>query len=169
MENKICYYCHESKTTDEFYKSKNPKRIGVAYEFSGACKECTKKILKKYYLENKSHVREIRKKWLLTHHSNIIESRRKSRRKLKIDTLRAYGGEHPKCKCCGEDNIWFLTIDHINGGGYKHLKEIGLGNLYLWLKKNNYPTGFQVLCFNCNCGRSFFGECPHKINNLSNL
>ena len=34
---------------------------------------------------------------------------------------------------------------------------------YLWLKRNNFPPGYQVLCWNCNCGRSINnGICPHK-------
>jgi hypothetical protein len=33
--------------------------------------------------------------------------------------------------------------------------------LYLWLKRNNYPTGFRVLCHNCNLAIGFYGYCPH--------
>jgi len=31
----------------------------------------------------------------------------------------------------------------------------------LWLRKYNYPKGFQVLCHNCNMAKRF-GVCPHK-------
>ena len=34
--------------------------------------------------------------------------------------------------------------------------------LHLWLKKNNFPDGFRVLCMNCNWAKSAFGICPHK-------
>jgi hypothetical protein len=40
-----------------------------------------------------------------------------------------------------------LSIDHVNGGGRKHLRAIG--DLCNWLITNNYPDGFQVLCMNC--------------------
>lgn len=78
--------------------------------------------------------------------------------------LAAYGGEQPKCACCGENEVKFLCIDHINGGGGKHRKEIkGKGlTTYIWLKKNGYPNGFQVLCHNCNMAKGFYGLCPHK-------
>jgi len=67
-----------------------------------------------------------------------------------------------KCACCGESNIKFLTIDHINGGGTKHRKNIKI-KMYSWLKKNNFPEGFQTLCFNCNWGKYHNnGVCPHK-------
>lgn len=47
-----------------------------------------------------------------------------------------------------ETDIDVLTLDHINGGGRKQLKETGK-RLYFWVKNNNYPNGFQVLCFSC--------------------
>lgn len=67
--------------------------------------------------------------------------------KLKREVINHYGG---KCVHCGETDIFILTIDHIDGGGIKHFKEIHR-NFYRWLKDNNYPKkGFQVLCRNCN-------------------
>jgi hypothetical protein len=46
-----------------------------------------------------------------------------------------------------------LSIDHINMNGGEH--RIGLGinssyQFYLWLKGNNYPDGYRVLCTHCN-------------------
>jgi len=37
----------------------------------------------------------------------------------------------------------------------------GSATLYLWLEKQNYPEGFQVLCANCNTARTK-GVCPHQ-------
>jgi hypothetical protein len=79
--------------------------------------------------------------------------------KVKKATLAYYGGS---CACCGETELAFLTIDHINGGGCKHRKENGFGSLYGWLKRNGYPEGFQVLCMNCNLGKYLCGACPHQ-------
>lgn len=84
------------------------------------------------------------------------------RSRMRADAINAYGG---KCACCGESNILFLTIDHINSDGaeYRREKRLSGGNLvYSWLKKNEYPDGFQVLCHNCNSGRAINnGICPH--------
>lgn len=83
--------------------------------------------------------------------------------KLKQQVFAAYGGEYPKCACppCGEDDVKFLTIDHINGGGQAHRKDTHK-SVYRWLRKNNYPPGFQLLCWNCNCARAQYnGICPH--------
>lgn len=82
-------------------------------------------------------------------------------RRLKARVIEAYGG---KCNCCGEGNLSFLTIDHTNGDGGKHRQAIGSSRIYNWLENRGYPTpGFQVLCFNCNCGRQINGGvCPHQ-------
>jgi len=100
------------------------------------------------------------------HNGELIAKRsttQQYRRSIKNEVLVEYGG---KCVCCGEQNILFLTIDHEQGGGRKHRKEIskngGSSPFYKWLKDNNFPEGFSTMCFNCNCGRNYNkGICPH--------
>lgn len=72
--------------------------------------------------------------------------------KRKIDVLKAYSKDpfKPACVKCGFDDYRALQIDHINGNGAKHRRELGTNYLYTWLRKNGYPEGFQVLCANCN-------------------
>jgi len=87
---------------------------------------------------------------------------------LKDAAFSAYGGY--KCACCGETTIEFLSLDHVAGGGNAHRVSVsgtksGGGRIYLWLKRNGYPSGYQVLCMNCNFGRSMNnGICPHVTN-----
>jgi len=88
-------------------------------------------------------------------------------KRLKLEVLNAYGG--PKCSCnkCPEKSgdINFLTIDHINDDGNEHRKVLGSGGstLYRWLRKNGFPSGYRVLCFNCNSARHINGGvCPHE-------
>lgn len=79
------------------------------------------------------------------------------RRALRVETLDHYGRV---CVCCGETREEFLSVDHVNGGGRQHVKEVGI--LYRWLKKHHWPTaGFRVLCMNCNFSRGRYGYCPH--------
>ncbi len=97
-----------------------------------------------------------------------IDIQKKQETARKDAAFNAYGGY--KCNCCGETIKQFLSIDHINNDGAKHRKELtgdsrrgGGNNLYIWLKRNKYPAGFQVLCMNCNCGKyRNGGVCPHK-------
>lgn len=79
--------------------------------------------------------------------------------KLKKEIIEQYGG---KCVCCGESEILFLTIDHVNNDGYL-LRKIETTQIYSFLKKNNFPKdSYQLLCFNCNLGKHYNGgRCPH--------
>ena len=89
--------------------------------------------------------------------------------RIKLEVLTAYGGA---CTCCGERRPEFLCIDHVNKDGAKHRKETfgrkspGSFEVYLWIRRNNFPSDLQVLCYNCNMASFIFGECPHRrINN----
>ncbi len=83
--------------------------------------------------------------------------------KLKSAVLLAYGSG---CACCGLDDPEALTIDHVDGGGNKHRRELGIGSgwrFYQWLRKVEFPAGYQTLCYNCNIGRALNGGvCPHS-------
>lgn len=70
----------------------------------------------------------------------------------RIAALSHYSSEPPVCAFCSEGEPKLLSFDHIDGGGRKHRKEIsGRGaNFLAWLKRNNYPGGFRVLCHSCN-------------------
>lgn len=70
-----------------------------------------------------------------------------------------YGG---KCDCCNENRFEFLCIDHVNGGGNQHRKEIVSSRIVRWLIKNNFPEGYRILCHNCNMAIGFYGYCPHQ-------
>ena len=92
---------------------------------------------------------------------NDLDSLRRFRHKITV--LAAYGGE---CACCGESHPDFLSIDHIDGGGTQHRKsQPGGVHLYRWLKANDYPAGFQTLCFNCNFSKHLNGKCVHRLLN----
>ena len=87
---------------------------------------------------------------------------KRSRLKLKLEITNHYGG---KCSCCSESEPEFLVLDHINGDGRKHRREhniLGGGQTYLWIKRNNFPDTFQVLCANCNTSKGTKKECIHK-------
>jgi len=48
------------------------------------------------------------------------------------------------------------------GKKWKHGMDMSSDVLYSWLKKNNFPKGFQVLCMNCNFAKGKLGKCPHQ-------
>ncbi len=81
------------------------------------------------------------------------ETLRRMRRKVLV----YYSADPPYCNCCGEAEYKFLSLDHINGRQGKPRPS----DLARWLVQNNYPSGFQVLCYNCNCAKGYWGHCPH--------
>ena len=77
----------------------------------------------------------------------------------KIEVFTQYStSEYPSCAYCGETDVRVLQIDHIDGGGRQHRKEIKKSagkEFYAWLKKQDFPKGFQVLCANCNIKKDY--------------
>lgn len=82
------------------------------------------------------------------------------RRRKKV--LNYYGNNDPKCVCCGEKTLEFLSVDHINGGGTQQKKLAGTRNIYPLLIRWNFPEGYRILCHNCNQAVGFYGKCPHS-------
>jgi len=85
---------------------------------------------------------------------------KEEREKVKYEVLSHYSkklsnSDIPCCNCCGEhDFLIFLTIDHItNRKNTTHEKDLAGQSMYRYLRKNDYPTGYQVLCVNCNSAK----------------
>ena len=161
MKTKRCPKCGKSLSVKKFHNHKN-RKDGLATW----CKNCRSQYAKEYYSKNKERYKRQKKEYYSKNKERINQQTKEYHRRTKIGILSHYAGKPPKCACCGESHIEFLGIDHINGKGTKHRREIagGGGNFYYWLKRNNYPTGYRVLCHNCNCALGFFGYCPHKIS-----
>jgi len=144
-------------------------------------------VSKEYYKTHKEQILISNKKWRLLHHeqmkqihhNNYLKHRESKlkfqneydkniRQRLKLMVVFHYTKGKMQCVCCGEGHLQFLTIDHENNNGSqerKRLKAAGIhsigSNFYKWLINNNYPVGYQVLCYNCNLGRRK-GPCPHN-------
>ncbi len=139
MHRNKCRNC-EIELTDETWLPSSKK------VHSYVCKFCERIRSQLKYLKNQKY----------------INQKHKERYQQKRNVvLNHYSNGSVTCNCCGESQIEFLSIDHINNDGSAHRKEIG-SNLYNWLINNDFPVGFQVLCFNCNFAKGIYGFCPHK-------
>ena len=132
-------------------------------------KELLKEMGARYYQKNKKKIADCNKKYYIANKEKVNLRNRfranERRNELRKNVFKHYGGNPPKCACCGEIERKFLTLDHINGGGAGHrrkLKRMSGVAMYLWAEKNNYPKIFQVLCMNCNFAKGSNGLCPHK-------
>lgn len=97
-------------------------------------------------------------------YSNNRERIRADKKEFRKEILSHYGGI---CACCGEAEMDFLAVDHINNDGHNHRdskgRRITAYHLCRYLEQNGYPSGYQILCVNCNWSKRLNGECIHKI------
>lgn len=151
-----CPECEEYRTPEAFYRSAQRPDGMSTY-----CRSCTKK---RYEVQREAQglsprkpaqSPEIRKKkWQ--------EYIRKTIAQQRAEMIAAYGGA---CQCCGEREPQFLSIDHINGGGSRHRRELKRTGyrFYAWLKQQGYPRdAYRLLCMNCNHATGRLGYCPHQ-------
>lgn len=130
-------------------------------------KEKRRERQRKYGRDNPEKISEKNKKHRMKNPEKCREANRiasrKYRKKLKIEVLNHYSNDSMKCACCGESFIEFLVLDHINGGGEAERKRYYSNtHLYAHLRRNDYPKGYRILCWNCNASLGIFGYCPHK-------
>lgn len=112
-----------------------------------------------YYRRNKDKIRAQHRIYLQTHKDELKEKFLA----LKREVISHYSKGSPKCVCCSECEPVFLTIDHIRGRKAEgHGKGFSGHRLRLWLKKNMYPPGYQVMCLNCNAAKGDKSRCPHQ-------
>jgi len=112
-----------------------------------------------WYSRNLERGRELGRIWYAEHRDKVRKYRNDRRTKIKLEVLKHYSQGSLACACCGLVQIEFLTIDHINGRTPED--DLGGRQLYELLKRKNFPSGYQVLCFNCNQAKGLFGACPH--------
>lgn len=144
---KICKKCGETKNESEFYRRDNRWLMG-------SCKVCTFAQIRAARIKRMANP-------TLRDKSNA--SGRERARRIKLAVLAVYGNA---CACCGETEITFLSIDHVDNNGAAHRRDTGVSSghkFYRWLIRNEFPEGFQTLCMNCQFGKAQNkGVCPHQ-------
>jgi len=148
----------------KYYLANRVEILARTKAYNQANPELKRKSSRAWYEANTERKSALDKKWRDANKSGITAKRHAREWKLKHEVWAQYGGA--KCACCGAAEQEFLTVDHVNGGGGKHRKEIrenGSHNIYTWLKKHKYPDKheYRVLCMNCNWAFGMYGRCPH--------
>ncbi len=150
---KKCKKCDEIKIMDDFPVCDN------SYDGRrNTCRDCRSAQKKVLYYKNHEHSLKLS---AISRAKKPTKSR-EYRARLKLEVMTYYSKGTPKCKRCGYEDLRALCIDHIDGNGAEHRRTLtgndlskkprdGGGNAtYRFIKRNDYPDGFQVLCFNCN-------------------
>ena len=115
---------------------------------------------KNYKKNPKKHNKQNLETYYKNHEKYCLNRRiaiKKKREEQKKIVFNHYSKGKNCCEICGIIDTDVLTIDHINGNGSKHRKEIRGDHMENWLIKNNYPEGYRILCMNCQ-----FKERKHK-------
>jgi hypothetical protein len=141
---KECNKCHRLLDKSQFCKHRHNKD-GLSY----TCRDCRKKYQERYCKENKDEINRKHRIYNHEHRKQRGQQYREWREQRHLLVVYVYSDGYVKCKLCNEDDLDVLTIDHINGGGTKHLKKIPNADLYAWLINESFPDGFRVLCWNC--------------------
>jgi len=136
-------------------------------------KNCKRHGSTEHYIDSENHLRcrlcerERGKRADTKHREKRYAKQKENRDKWRKLTLQHYSeNEIPFCSCCKETIYEFLALDHVEGKGNEHRKEVGLGGarMYKWAIDNDYPPIFRVLCHNCNQSYGLYGYCPHNKN-----
>ena len=111
--------------------------------------------------ENKEKHKEASRRWEAQNKDKRREYNKRARLAFRPAIIQHYGG---CCRCCGQINIKFLELHHINNDGPAHAKYHKVSRLNLWRKlySLDFPDdGFQVevLCANCHRAITSYGEC----------
>jgi len=162
MPTKVCPRCKSEKNVSEFHKRRNT-RDGL-YRI---CKSCNCASVLRSYHENPQPTINRSAVWAKENRERSRQHKNESQRSLR-PYYRKLALDHygHSCVCCGEAEEVFLEIDHINNDGALHRDtEKGLrgSRICQWLVKQGFPSGFQVLCRNCNFAKfRNKGVCPHR-------
>jgi hypothetical protein len=95
--------------------------------------------------------RAYQRQWYARTCKRRLAIKKTQKQRLKAEVLQHYSPTLT-CQQCGFSDIRALSIDHIHGGGNEHRRRVSTKSgfrFYLWLKKHHFPSGFQVLCMNC--------------------
>lgn len=156
----LCWMCgqqsyregHKNCDSCQEMKSASGKKTRVKRASMGMCPKCGKQ------------PKPLINKWC----EACLTDQRTYQRQQRDALLRLYGG---KCTCCGEDNFYFLNIDHVNNDGAQHRRQMGShgASIRAILREGYKPDRYQVLCCNCNSAKEHYSSCPHTWDIITPL
>ena len=139
---------------------------------------------REYRANNREQIKEYNREWQASNRERIKASRRdyEARNQERItsyqhkrrtddnrELLELLGNE---CKCCGEAYLPALAVDHVNGDGAEHKKELRYNPSHSYflkhLKAGTLKRPIQLLCHNCNIAKGTDLTCPCRYAKAEN-
>lgn len=168
-ENRNCLFCSKDYianpvrvrhgrelfcSRDCSYKYRGEKKVKQNKKWT---KEFEKSYSAAYRKTHAERLRIINRAWKIANAERVRSLNKEERARLKMDVFIAYSKGKPISCCeCGYADLRALDIDHMNDDGAAKRRglfgdRLSAGTTYYrWLRKNGYPSGYQILCRNCN-------------------
>ena len=129
------------------------KAYNIVYR--GSHREVVRGQRRKYYASHREKLLQYGKEYYRLHGDEIraaaIRTGKILRNKQRLAVMFHYSNGTMACVRCGFSDIRALVLDHINGGGTEQRRKLKNGiNVWLWLSRHGFPSGYQILCANCN-------------------
>ena len=88
--------------------------------------------------------------WHKKHPDRANATHNRRRQRIRLAILDAYGDS--KCILCGYNDVRALDLDHVDGGGTKHRKQLKGTYVQAMLHREGFPDKdkYRILCRNCN-------------------
>lgn len=144
MTTRVCVDCSKEKDASDFFNVVKGKALS-----GRRCKECRYASHNRWYKKVRNKTPE-----------RIRAYRDKTLGKTKSMVYAHYG---KICTCCKRSGR--IVLDHVNNDGSEHRKIIGPSTdaLMVWIKRNDYPSTIQPLCYSCNTVKSKIFRSPKKF------
>lgn len=144
-------------------------------QYNHICRACHRAYCNDWRAKNPERYEETQRRYKLKHHDALLlawradHTRRRLsevvynrayRQRTKLEVLSHYSSNPPQCADPYHIHerpftiIQVLSLDHVMGNGSEDRKAVGMRNhashqMYCSVRKRNYPSGYQVLCLNC--------------------
>lgn len=125
---------------------------------SSYCKDCYNQRLRARYANDIEY--------RATSNARIYAWKSANLKELRAAVNEMYGDE---CRCCGETQPLFLTVDHVNNDGGERRRKSNREHASITLLRDMLRHGvvqddYQLLCWNCQLGKHLNGGiCPHQV------
>lgn len=158
--NTVDYSCNDCRRKDAIMRYRKQRAEASPEQL----KELKAKVNRRQNANRRTKLAAMTTEELAAHNAVVNAAQKATRDRVRDAVYRGYGGY--ECRCCGEKEPKFLSVDHVENDGAKHRRENKLQTgeqLYRWLLRKGLPSGFQILCMNCQWGkRNNAGVCPHQ-------
>jgi hypothetical protein len=149
-----CRGCHR-----EYRLANRDRLLEMMRQRHQANREADAEAMRQWRDLHPEKVRENNRRWYAANRERSLRNRRDAANKQRRQVFAHYG---ECCVCCGSTEN--LTIDHLDGRGGEHRKELygrqAAGErFYRWLIRNSFPDGYQTLCHPCNISKGDGERC----------